>query len=168
MPEIIKGNILDAKEDYIAQQCNCLTTTPHGLSKAISKAYSWGDPYSTRTALRRNCAIKEHRDSPGTIRILRDPTNTSSKAIVCMFAQWAPGRPRVFKSYPEWDKDTYDARVQWFKSCLNEMKEIETDSIAFPWTIGCGLAGGDWTIYKALIEDFEKESGIKCVFYKLE
>jgi len=168
MSKIVKGDILNAEEDYIAQQCNCLTITSHGLSNTIADKYSWGDPYKHRTRMTRNCAIEEDRDTPGTIRVLRDPKGISSKAIVCMFAQWAPGKPRAFKSYPEWEKDTYDARVEWFKSCLDEMKELDTKSIAFPWTIGCGLAGGDWNTYRTLIEDFERESGIECVFYKFE
>ena len=175
MPQIIEGNILDAKEQYIAQQCNCLCVIPHGLSKAIADKYPWGDPYKTRTKMTRNCAIPEDRDTPGTIRVLRSPTRDGGeggeggegKSIICMFAQWAPGKPRAFKSYPQYEKDTYDARIEWFKSCLEVMKSLEIESIAFPWTIGCGLAGGNWNIYKSLIEDFEKDSGIQCVFYKI-
>jgi O-acetyl-ADP-ribose deacetylase (regulator of RNase III) len=165
--EIVRGNILDAKEKYIVQQCNCLTVKSHGLSKTLAQHYDWGDIYATRRAIKgRNCAISTDRAVPGTISILESPEQ--DKAIICMFAQWTPGKPGVYKSYPEYAKDTYANRERWFKKCLEEMKKLNTEVIAFPWRIGCGLAGGNWSIYKKLLEEFSKESGIKCVLYKLE
>lgn len=163
---IVKGDILNAKEKYIVQQCNCLTITSHGLSKAIATRFPWGNPYKNRRKLTNNCAIIEDRDIPGSIRVLQS-SDTNDKVIVCMFAQWGPGKPLTFKSYPNYQIDTYDNRIKWFKECLEKLKDIGAIELAFPWMIGCGLAGGDWTLYKKLIEDFSRETGIKCTFYHL-
>jgi len=164
--KIIQADLLTTKIKYIAHQCNCLTIRSHGLSKYIADNYPWADIYKSRKAIgRRNCAIEKNRDIPGTVKIIHSQNNT--KAVICMFGQWAPSVPQKYKSYPNYEIDTYDNRAKWFEQCLNQMKTIKTKSIAFPWKIGCGLAGGDWNLYKKLLEDFEKESGIEVVLYKL-
>jgi O-acetyl-ADP-ribose deacetylase (regulator of RNase III) len=163
--ETIKGDLCLAPQKYIAQQCNCLTVRGHGLAKTISQFYLWADPYSSRKPMgSRNCAIPQDRDVPGTIRVLTDGNN---KAVICMFAQWAPGKSLAYSSYPEYAKDTKDAREEWFRQCLEAMKLLDTDEIAFPYGIGCGLAGGNWKRYEEMIEEFALTSGKKCIIYNL-
>jgi hypothetical protein len=41
------------------------------------------------------------------------------------------------------------------------MKLLDTDEIAFPYGIGCGLAGGNWKRYEEMIEEFALTSGKK-------
>ena len=166
---IIYDDILNAKEQYIAHQCNCLTVKSHGLSKTIADAYPWADHYSTRRSLNgRNYAIEKDRDIPGTFKILHSPDK--KKSVICMFAQWTPGIPQKYKTYPLYQLDTYESRVSWFAECLIRLKEsnLETKAIAFPWKIGCGLARGSWPVYKKMLELFEKESGIEVILYKLQ
>jgi O-acetyl-ADP-ribose deacetylase (regulator of RNase III) len=186
--KVVEGNILDAKEKYIAQQCNCLTVRSHGLSKSIISKWDYGDPYGKRKQLgNRNLAVENDRDKPGTIRILSDSNNKDSKNIICMFAQWCPGPPNEiskYKSYPNKDQrsfkvktlssllpnfkiDTRQNRVKWFKECLDEIKKLDIKKVAFPYQIGCGLAKGNWTTYYNMIKEFEQDSGIKCTIYKL-
>jgi hypothetical protein len=164
--KIINKDILQSTEKYILQQCNCLTVRPHGLSKTLSDKWSWADPYSYRKSLNnRNLAIESDRDKPGTIKILSSPYN--DKAIICMFAQWAPSQPQKYKSYPNYEIDTYQNRKKWFKDCLNYIKELDIDAVAIPWQIGCGLAGGNWKEYLEILEEFEMNSDVKCTLYKL-
>ena len=51
------------------------------------------------------------------------------------------------------------------KATLKEIAELpELESVAFPYQIGCGLAGGDWKQYRAALEDFAervKERNVK-------
>ena len=157
----IRANLLDATQEYIAQQCNCYTVRAHGLAATISKHH--GNPYETRrpVAPNRNLAVKEDRDVPGTIRIL-------DNRVICMFAQLCPGKPGRYKSYPDYHIDTYTQRIEWFQQCLEAIQDMAPKSVAFPWTIGCGLAGGDWDTYKKMIEDFAEHSGIPCMFYRID
>jgi hypothetical protein len=46
--------------------------------------------------------------------------------------------------------------------------EVKPRSIAFPYLIGCGAAGGDWKLYLEQIERFAEEFDIKVRIYKLE
>ena len=51
--------------------------------------------------------------------------------------------------------DGSKARKRYFFQCLTHIAEIpDLKSIAFPYGIGCGLAGGSWIEYLALLEKF--------------
>lgn len=172
--KIIEGDLLNCKEVYIVQQCNCLTVYPHGLSKSIADKFPWADPYSSRTKVPgRNLAVQEDRPQPGTIKILTSPKNISEipKNVICMFAQWGPGTPLKFTSYPDYKIDTRENREKWFQECLDKIAGIKDSGIkelAFPYKIGCGLAGGNWSRYRNMIMKFEKETGVLCTLYKLQ
>lgn len=163
--KIIEGDILNSQEEYIVQQCNCLTITSSGLSKTLADKWSWADPYSKRRRIgSRNLAIEEDRDAPGTIRIL----SSNDKNVICMFAQWAPGKCQKYKSYPSYEIDTYPNRKIWFQKCLDLIADIDgIKSIAFPYKIGCGLAGGNWNDYYEMLEEFDKNTSIEVVIYKI-
>ena len=85
--------------------------------------------------------------------------------VINMIGQWFPGRVK----YPNSSKDGYIARQKYFKNCLKEIMKIkDLESIAFPYNIGCGVAGGDWEIYEKLIDLFSKHVDADVFLYKLE
>lgn len=45
---------------------------------------------------------------------------------------------------------------------------LSNHGVAIPWNIGCGLAGGDWSRYKGLLEWFETRIVNEIVLYKLD
>lgn len=83
-----------------------------------------------------------------------------------LFAQYGPGKPGK--------DDTKGQREEWFKTCLDkvgELKESEKGvrSVALPWGIGCGLAGGDWVVYEGIIKEWAKKNeDVEVAVYKLE
>ena len=164
--KIIEADLLNSTEKYIIQQCNCLTVYSHGLSKSLSDKWSWADLYSTRSKIgNRNLAIENDRDKPGSIRILTSPNN--DKNVICMFAQWVPNKPGKYKSYPKYEIDNYNNREKWFKECLNEILKIDNlESIAIPYMIGCGLAGGNWENYYKLLKEFDDQTNAEVIIYK--
>lgn len=149
MLTIVTGNILSSKEQYIAHQCNCVTTTAAGLADVIFKKWSIADCYS----------IRWENDVPGTIEVRGN--GKEHRFIINMFAQFNPGKPHN----PDDSKDGYQARKQYFISCMTHIKNLKPDSVAMPWGIGCGLAGGDWDFYKKVIDKFSTSFNI--VLYKL-
>ena len=159
----VNGDLLNATENYIAQQCNCITCTPHGLSKSISNKFSHGDCYGKRGRLSRNTAVEEDRSTPGTIEILKGKPN-----IICIFGQWTPGKINSVwvDRYPKRNgkKETTKDRLEWFKQGIKEIENQVKDTIAIPYKIGCGLAGGDWVTYKKILE----ESSAKFIIYKID
>ncbi len=143
--KVVAGDILEAKEQFLAHQTNCTTSYARGLASQIFKKFPEADIYKKRKN------IKDH-SKPGTITVIG--------RIINMNGQYSPGRPR--------GSDTAEKRELYFTQCLAEILKIkDIESIAFPFTIGCGLAGGNWDHYLKMIEDFAEGSGIICRIYKI-
>ncbi len=164
------GDILNSNEKFIAQQCNCVTIKSHGLSAVIAQKWPWANPYSSRTPTKpgNNSANNDSRDIPGSVRILRNPSasNDASAHIICLFAQWAPGKPGAYSQYyPSYHIDNAINRLKWFQKGLKLLDDDPNiDSpVAVPYNIGCGLAGGNWDHYRKALEDAETS----FVIYKL-
>lgn len=167
--QVVTGDLTAVEADFLVQQCNCLTVKAHGLSQALARKNPAWNLYAQRTPVcTQNLATPETRGHPGTTVLLDDK-------VVCLLAQWRPGRVGVkyWHAYPESDPpESAEMRLQWFQSCLDGLtqavaNELErrtlsgatTDPtpgsglvVAFPWRIGCGLAGGDWSKYRAELE----------------
>ena len=153
--EIRVGDLTEwTAADAIVQQCNCLAVRCHGLSARLAEKYWWADVYRLRRPVRnRNLAVPEDRAKPGYINIRRNPTGKKPDMIV-LFAQYdfgIGGHKRV----PDGYEDTQEEREQWFKECLETLGENKKyQNLAFPYKIGCSLAGGNWDHYLPMIEDF--------------
>jgi hypothetical protein len=177
----INADLLTAKEQFICQQCNCVTRKAHGLSKYISTMYPWANPYAIRPEKTPNCTSLP--DIPGTIVELNQDVaalsthpdesivNThermgnSSLTFLNFMAQWCPGKPKTFsKFYPQDYSDTVQNRKQWFQDCLDILDETdEYDEVAMPYGIGCGLAGGDWNDYEKMLN----ECSTRVILYRI-
>ena len=83
-----------------------------------------------------------------------------------MFAQYYPSKPK-------YANDSAQKRKKWFQQGLDTVEEqlISTNkitSIAFPYKIGCGLAGGEWEEYESMISAFaSRNQGVRVVIHKL-
>lgn len=92
-----------------------------------------------------------------------------------MFTQFAPGKSNAYyKKVSELAgiDDSTTQRLVWFKQCLSALAEElnmdkEIHSIAVPWKIGCGLAGGQWSLYEAAIKEFAGIVKHRVVIHKL-
>ena len=64
--------------------------------------------------------------------------------------------------------DDKESRCVYFQQCLEKIAENAPKSMAFPYGNGCGLAGGNWIVYSAMIDAFaQKYPDISIVIYKL-
>ena len=152
--EVINGDILKSDATFIAHQINCVTTTAKGLSKSIFDKYPNANIYKSST---KRIVGKTYYDF-----------TRNGKVIFHLAGQIRPGKPTIH--YP----DRYIDRISYFKSCMisleqeieylkqqyNIKKEIV---VAFPYGIGCGLAGGKWVDYESILQD----SSLNIVLYKL-
>jgi len=155
MIEIITGDLLCAKEKYIAHQCNCVTSTSAGTAKAIFDKFPYSNTYATRA---------EH-DKPSLIQVMGD--GKDQRYVINMFAQYYPGKPK----YPHSHLDGTAIREKYFHRCLLRIAQIPNlESIAFPWRIGCNLGGGAWDHYLGTLTNFaqyiEEKQGAKVVIYR--
>ena len=152
--------------DIIMQQCNTITTKAHGLSLAIARRYRWADVYGRRKPVRpgRNHAMAADRPMLGTIKL----DDNGAQRVIHLFAQNLPGKSGVWaKEYhtERGQPDTPMHRVRWFRQCIEAVDELDLGvPIGVPNHIGCGLGGGDWDVYKKILETAKSS----FVVYELE
>jgi O-acetyl-ADP-ribose deacetylase (regulator of RNase III) len=196
MIETVQGDLLTADVDMIVQQCNCITKSALGLSQSI-KTILKVDPYGHRRLQKgkRNCAIEEDQDKPGTAKVYdRSGPNhglggscpnhglggscprSGPRYVACLFAQYRPGKPSLSVCWrgpnstgngndadEDAQEDSFKQRLIWFEHSLQDLTKVlveisndrkEIFKVAFPYLIGCGLAGGRWDDYKNAIESW--------------
>ena len=151
----VHGDLLDAfdspiKADVIAHQTNLKTSRPAGVAKALFDKFRWSNIYS-RT--------KEERCKPGEASACFDPDTT--RVIIGLNGQIGPGKPKR--------GDTRSDRLGYFETAFIAMLQwMKEGTVAIPYNIGCGLAGGNWTDYKDIIKRVVSEyPSIKVVIVKL-
>ncbi|MCM3034496.1 macro domain-containing protein [Bacillus pumilus] len=140
MIKTVDGNILEASEDIICHQVNCKGVMGAGLAKQIKSKYP--NVYKEYKQL----CTEQGDDLLSSVQLI---STNDGKTIANLFAQVGYGRKRM--------QTDYDA----LRSCLQSLKNTVTHSnekknqmsIAIPYGISCGLAGGDWTIVEGMIEE---------------
>jgi O-acetyl-ADP-ribose deacetylase (regulator of RNase III) len=151
--KVIKGDLLDAKEKFICQQCNCVTMLSHGLSAAIAKRYPWADVYAHRKRRTRNCTSEP--SIPGTILIVE----CGDRGVINFMAQYFPGahgynqHGQHYSALGLTGSDNHGDRIGFFQQCLDKLDALNlVEAVAMPMYIGCGLAGGNWAVYSKMLE----------------
>ncbi len=154
---IVEKSILMADQQYICHQCNCVSTKTAGLAKKLFEIYPWANSYLQR----------KEPSILGTIQIFNVPYVSGDEpqdnvGIINMYAQYYPGIPNQ-------TNDSNLIRLNSFIKCLKCIIQIpELKSLAFPYKIGCGLAGGNWEQYENLLQKFSNLlKHIDIVLYKV-
>jgi hypothetical protein len=116
------------------------------------KRYPYSDIYSGRPALAASVHASSYSKIPGYITIHGDEDKHQRK-VINMVAQYYPGSP----IYPDSIKDGKIQRERYFYRCLREIARIpKLHSVGFPYFVGCGLAGGNWDNYFAMLKAFDQ------------
>jgi len=141
----VDGDIFDLDVEYIAHQCNCLTSNSAGFANKVFTRYPEADIYKTRN---KNTTVKDlpKEQKPSQI-IVREK-------VINMLSQVFPGKPRF-----EDGIDSRTNRLVYFRKCLEDISLIkDIKSVAFPHGIGCNMGGGKWEDYKKEIENFAQRN----------
>lgn len=154
MIKIVEGNILNATEDIICQQVNCQGVMGAGLAKQIRNKYP--EVYPSYKKFCEGCKDNNKRTLLGEIQAINV---SDGKVIANLFGQFSYGRDKQYTDYKA------------LKECLEGILKLasmfnDNDSIAIPYEIGCGLAGGSWGIVYKIIEDVFKD--YKVTIYKFK
>ncbi|WP_024428304.1 macro domain-containing protein [Bacillus safensis] len=155
MIRIVERNILDTTKNIICHQVNCKGVMGAGLAKQIKSKYP--NVYKDYKQLCKDQNIKR-----GLLGATQFVDVNENKTIANLFAQ---------DSYGVKTRQTdYEA----MELCLKSLKSVVTTdyskykgcSIAIPYGIGCGLAGGDWNIVKQMIDDILGECDVTIYKFK--
>jgi len=144
--EEIQGNILDTTVDVIAHGVNCQGAMGSGVAKVLyTKWPEIKKEYHKRYDRKLEAGWKP-KDFLGYVNIAH--TNDNKEILNC-YTQLKYG-------YDGKKYISYDALYDVFSAISKKYKEV-----AIP-KIGCGLAGGDWEIVKAIINS---ATGNHCKVY---
>lgn len=128
------------------------------MASDVFRRYPWADIYSGRT---HGCEPPEGQ-RPGDI--VTRGNGSDERFVINMLAQFYPGKPK----FPKSAKDGSRARRVAFANCLLKILRIPNlHSVAFPWGIACGAAGGDWGRYLPMLERFAAKARADVLIYQL-
>lgn len=158
--EVQRADLLEVNADCIVQQCNCVTLNAQGLAASIASKYAYADLYGRRTGRNAFCATPATQEAPGTCILAEPPPGVTGPVVACLMGQVAPGTPSSSArryGVPS-GTDNIQCRLNYFQSALNELADAcqreHWKLVAFPFRIGCGLAGGSWPDYLAMLQEF--------------
>ena len=156
---LVKGNLLDTPVQIIAHQVNCLGVMGAGVAKAIKDEYP-------EVFIEYNTFVHDYvESSPAELLGKCLSVYCKEKIMLNLFGQVFCGRGKVLTDY--------DALHKAMRGAIRELRReyMREDgiqiTIAIPYKIGCGLAGGDWNIVSELLEKIEKEENALFIAYKL-
>ena len=141
MLKFVKGDIITGDYPIFCHQVNCKGVMGAGLAKQIRDKYP--EVYET---YRMYC-----RDGVGILGSCNYIPTVDRRICISMFAQDGYGTDKRYTDY--------DA----FQVCLNHIVFFmnfhpkNKPSIAFPYGIGCSLAGGDWDIILGMLKEFAEK-----------
>ena len=126
---IIDGDILTVPRGIICHQVNCKRVMGAGLAAAIHKKY----PLHYEDYIKTDAHLGE----------LVTTQMSDDLYIVGIYGQLGYGRDKRYTDYEALEKGLTAVGV--LSSSLGL-------PVYLPYGIGCGLAGGDWTIVKTIID----------------
>ena len=161
---IVNGNIFDTHCNIICHQVNCQGVMGHGIAKQVKEKYKgvfneykrYCDAHAdSREAMLGEALIVDVDYGAAVLDWL---VNKERKYIANIFGQLTYGTGL---------RTNYKALVLGLEVVANFAKEHNL-SVAVPYKIGCGLAGGDWNKVNILIEGVFAGTGLEVLMYRYE
>jgi O-acetyl-ADP-ribose deacetylase (regulator of RNase III) len=137
----IIGDLLQQHDvDVIVHQVNCQGVMGAGIAKQIREQFP-----NTYETYRKHCYNEAWKESLlGTCLYTKE-----DRFDICN----AFGQNFYFRNSVQTQYDKLEM-------CLKDVaKKYKGKTVGLPWLIGCGLAGGDWTIVEAMIRRVLFEEG---------
>lgn len=150
---LIEASILGATENVICHQVNCQGVMGSGLARQIYMVY----PQVKEGYIAYCSKVANNQDLLGDV--LYTPIR-EHKYVANIFGQFDYNR--------RWESvgacyTNYVALREGLRKVANHCK-FKGYSVAIPYKLGCGLAGGDWGVVSRIIE--EEMQGIPVTIYK--
>ena len=168
---IVNGNIFDTHCNIICHQVNCQGVMGHGIAKQVKEKYK-----GVFNEYKRYCdAHADNREAMlgealivdvdygaavllGQVQLCHTKFLNNDYLIANIFGQLTYGTGL---------RTDYKALVLGLEVVANFAKEHNL-SVAIPYKIGCGLAGGDWNKVNTLIEGVFAGTGLEVLMYRYE
>lgn len=152
--KVVNGDLMNAKEKFIVHQVNCMGVMGAGVAKAIRS--KWPIVY---TKYKEICDKYEIEKLLGKFLLVYVG---DLKIVVNLFSQGKYGTDKQYTDYSAFK----DGLEDFFKILIHDSKDSR--SVAMPYKIGCGLAGGDWGVIYSIIDNLSKKYDIDVTLYRKE
>ena len=159
---VIKGNLLDTPIKLIAHQVNCQGVMGGGVARQIKERYP--EIYQNYQEKLKNYVKRTGRRPLGLSFNLTTEDNTHT--IMNIFGQDFYGRDKQYTDYKALFKGFVDSITDYRD--INKFNSDVQIPIAIPYNIGCGLAGGDWSIVEKILKEIEVKYNVIFIAYKLD
>ena len=156
---IIEGDLLNAPFQVIAHQVNCMGVMGAGVAKSLRLRYP-----GLYESYKETCDLYE-RDRKDLLGLCHWYRTEDRKIILNLFGQYGFGRDKRYTDYEAFDKAMRDG-IEMIKNEAFKEDGIQL-CIALPYGIGCGLAGGDWSEVKEILEKIEQDENVLFFAYRL-
>lgn len=148
MIKTVKGNVLN-HEGIIAHQVNCQGVMGAGLAKQIRATYP--EAYRRYVEV---CNSFEKKSLLGRTQVI----NVGNKYVANVFGQYTYGR---------YGRHTdYEALTKAMDELMKKARKAKR-SVGMPYGIGCGLAGGEWSVVYGIIEQAASKYKVEVTLYQL-
>jgi O-acetyl-ADP-ribose deacetylase (regulator of RNase III) len=143
MPVIeIQGNLLESDCNIIAHGCNCFNTMGSGVARAIRAKYPEVYEIDCKTTRGDRKKLGSYSYTP-VYDLSKTPGDDNLWFVLNLYTQYNFGT------------EVRQLDYETLANCLEALKtfcaKYPTAKVGLP-RIGCGLAGGDWSVVKAFIE----------------
>jgi len=160
--KIINGNILNCTEDIVCHQVNCMGVMGAGLAKQIKDKYpivykiyktllDWSKEEYER-------GLSKNKYPLGAVQFVK----VNDKIIANIFGQLEYGRDKIYTDYKALEKGLYGI----LETVTLDNSNYKGCSIAIPYGIGCGLAGGSWDVVYKIIKKVFNDYGATIYKWK--
>ena len=153
---LVNGDLLSTPINIIAHQVNCMSVMGAGLALQIKNKFEW---------VYQDYCESLHRNGADYMFGKSQITIGEEHTIFNIFGQYGYGHDKQYTDYDKFKSAFVDA-ITSYRHYLHIENEVQL-TIAIPYMIGCGLAGGAWSEIKTILEEIEKEYNVVFIAYKL-
>ena len=140
---VVKGNLLNVTDGLIVHQVN--TAGAMGAGVALGVKGRWPDVYEEYRAF----VHERGAGSPSLLGLVQIEQATDQLYVANLFGQHLKG-PKGSR------RTSYDATVDGWKRVAAWLRTPAGQStggkVSAPYNMGCGLGGGDWGVYSAIVD----------------
>lgn len=151
---VINGDVTTATTDVIAHCVNCQFVMGSGVAKALKE--KWPEIYNNYINLGKTIAYNNSAEWLGYCQLVKLSNNNYCANLFGQNYFGRDGRQYI----------SYDALKKSLLNLRNDMEANNLQSVAFPYKIGAGLAGGDWQIISDIIAEVFENTNINVQFWK--
>jgi O-acetyl-ADP-ribose deacetylase (regulator of RNase III) len=145
------GDILKAPVKIIVHQANCQNAMASGIAKLLRATYP--EVYDADTE-----AAKAKENKLGNVSFTE--TKDGKFLVINLYGQLFPGTDSR--------KTNYEAYHNGLEKVKIIGEELDYPTIGIPYLMGCGLAGGNWTICETIIKEVFKDYKGDVLICRLE